>query len=145
MKNKDYQITWTKGKKGSSDAFYVRSLVFIIEQGFINEFDALDDASWHITIYDVDEPIAAGRIYQDDQGVWHIGRICVLEEYRRKSIGNLLLSSMEQKIISLGGSHAFLSSQTQAVEFYKKNGFTKHGDEYLDEHCPHVHMKKRLF
>ena len=57
---------------------------FVIEQGFKVEFDDLDKVCWHLTVYDRNEPIGAARIYQDTDGVWQLGRICVLENCRGK-------------------------------------------------------------
>ena len=37
-----------------------------------------------------------------------------------------------------------LSAQVQAKGFYKKLGYVQDGDEYLDEHCPHILMCKVL-
>jgi Mn-dependent DtxR family transcriptional regulator len=34
-------IEWSKGKANTTDAFYVRAMVFMIEQGFKNEYDNL--------------------------------------------------------------------------------------------------------
>ena len=100
-KKMQYQTVWTQGKKGSDDAFFVRANVFVIEQGFKVEFDDLDKVCWHLTVYDRNEPIGAARIYQDTDGVWQLGRICVLENYRGKKIGNLILSACEEKIRQL--------------------------------------------
>ena len=96
-KKMQYQTVWTQGKKGSDDAFFVRANVFVIEQGFKVEFDDLDKVCWHLTVYDRNEPIGAARIYQDTDGVWQLGRICVLENYRGKKIGSLILSACEEK------------------------------------------------
>ena len=130
-----YQTVWTQGKKGSDDAFFVRANVFVVEQGFKVEFDDLDK-----------EPIGAARIYQDSDGVWQLGRICVLENYRGKKIGSLILSACEEKIRQLaqGPALARLGAQAQAKGFYLKNGYTATGEEYMDEYCPHVVMTKQL-
>ena len=97
-KKQEYEFVWTQGKKGSDDAFFVRANVFVIEQGFKVEFDDLDKISWHLTVYDREEPIGAARIYKGEDGVWQIGRICVLENYRGKHLGNQILSACEEKI-----------------------------------------------
>ncbi len=44
----------------------------------------------------------------------------------------------------MGYHEVELSAQTQACEFYLKNGYKKYGEEYLDEHCPHIHMRKKV-
>ena len=141
-----YQTVWTQGKKGSDDAFFVRANVFVVEQGFKVEFDDLDKVCWHLTVYDRNEPIGAARIYQDTDGVWQLGRICVLENYRGKKIGNLILSVCEEKIRQLaqGPALARLGAQAQAKGFYLKNGYTATGEEYMDEYCPHIVMTKQL-
>lgn len=50
-------------QKGSDDAFFVRASVFMVEQGFQVEFDDTDNISWHLAVYDGDEPIGAARIF----------------------------------------------------------------------------------
>ena len=72
--------------------------------------------------------------------------ICVLENYRGKKIGNLILSACEEKIRQLaqGPALARLGAQAQAKGFYLKNGYTATGEEYMDEYCPHVVMTKQL-
>lgn len=40
----------------------VREEVFMQEQGFQNEFDEIDNISWHIVMFHEEEPIAAYRI-----------------------------------------------------------------------------------
>ncbi len=141
-----YEFVWTKGKKGSDDAFFVRASVFVIEQGFQVEFDDLDKVSFHLTVYNNEEPIGAARIYKDSDGVWQLGRICVLEEYRGKRVGKMILDACEDKIreIEKGPALAHLSAQVRAKGFYRKNGYTESGEEYLDEFCPHISMSKQL-
>lgn len=146
-KRPQYETIWTQGKKGSDDAFYVRACVFVIEQGFQVEFDDLDKTCWHLTVYDRGEPIGAARIYQAQDGAWQLGRICVLEEYRGKKVGRLILSSCEEKIRQLAKGKpalARLGAQVRTKGFYLKNGYTESGEEYLDEYCPHITMTKEL-
>lgn len=145
-KKQEYQFIWTQGKKGSDDAFFVRASVFVVEQGFKVEFDDLDKVSWHLTVYDREEPIGAARLYQDENGIWQLGRICVLENYRGKHLGNQILSACEEKIRTLakGPAVAHLSAQVRAKGFYRKNGYVESGEEYLDEFCPHISMSKEL-
>lgn len=141
----EFTAKWFQGKKNSSDAFYVRTQVFIIEQGFSpeGEFDEIDKQSWHVVLYDGDEPVATGRTFLQD-GVYQIGRICVAERYRRHHLGRRVMELLEEKIRSLGGDRAHLSAQMQAKGFYKKLGYQEQGEPYLDEHCPHIAMEKQL-
>ncbi len=140
---KHWNIQWSKGKQNTTDAFYIRGLVFMVEQGFQDEFDDLDEKSWHVIVYDHGEPVGTGRTYEEN-GVWHIGRICVLENYRGKGVGRLIVENLEQKVKELKGTTVELSAQVQAEGFYKRNGYTPYGEVYQDEHCPHIAMRKEL-
>lgn len=145
-KRQDVKMVWTHGKKGSDDAFFVRASVFMVEQGFQVEFDDTDNISWHLAVYDGDEPIGAARFFLGEDKVWQIGRVCVLENYRGRKLGDKILEACEQKIVELakGPAQAHLSAQVQAKGFYKKHGYTESGEEYLDEFCPHISMTKQL-
>jgi predicted GNAT family N-acyltransferase len=37
-----------------------------------------------------------------------------------------------------------LSAQVQAMGFYERQGHRPEGEEYYDEHCPHIAMRKKL-
>lgn len=101
-KRQDVKMVWTHGKKGSDDAFFVRASVFMVEQGFQVEFDDTDNISWHLAVYDGDEPIGAARIFLGEDKVWQIGRVCVLENYRGRKLGDKILEACEQKDCGAG-------------------------------------------
>ena len=69
-KQPQYELNWTQGKQGSEDAFFVRATVFVVEQGFQVEFDDLDKVSWHLTVYDGEEPIGASIRTLTASGSW---------------------------------------------------------------------------
>lgn len=139
------KIEWKTGKEQLDDCFFVRKKVFVIEQGFQEEleFDEIDKSAWHICIYDKNESIATARLFMENNR-FHCGRICVLNEYRKMGIGDILMKELEQKALSLGSKQLELSAQISASGFYEKHGFYKAGAEYLDEWCPHIRMIKSL-
>ena len=122
----------------------IREAVFVQEQGFLNEFDEIDDTALHMVIYDGETAVATGRVYQDAAGEYRIGRVAVVKEYRGKHMGNQVLCALEQKVAEMGAQSVSLSAQCAARGFYEKNGYTAAGEVYFDEHCPHVHMEKRI-
>ena len=138
-----YDVQWSKGKANTTDAFYVRAMVFMAEQGFKNEFDELDAKSWHVIIYEKDNPIGTGRVYQKNNQ-WFAGRICVLEDFRGKGVGRTIMQNLEAKVKELGGTSIQISAQLDKKRFYERNGFKAFGEVYLDEHCEHIDMKKDL-
>lgn len=125
------------------EAKMIREKVFVEEQGFENEFDQQDEHSWHMVIYDYHTPIGCARMFDQD-GEMVFGRIAVLKEKRGRHLGSYILHELEKKAKELGYQQATLSAQVRAKAFYEKNGYEAYGEEYLDEYCPHVHMKKKL-
>lgn len=123
----------------------IRQEVFMEEQGFQNEFDATDETALHLLVLAGEEPAATGRAFSQDGGkVWHIGRVCVRKAFRGRELGRMVMEGLEKAVAGQGGEKVVLSAQVQARGFYEKLGYTAHGPEYLDEHCPHVEMEKRL-
>lgn len=55
-----------------------------------------------------------------------------------------MIDDMQKEAQKLGASSFWLSAQSTAVGFYEKSGFEICGEEYLDEHCPHYPMEKKL-
>ena len=125
-----------------NDAYAVRKQVFMDEQGFSTELDETDKIATHVILYDNDKPIATGRIYQENDE-YHIGRICVLQAYRKNHLASIVMQTLEE-IGFKQTDTIYLSAQLQAKGFYEKLGYLAYGDEYMDEHCPHIMMKKEL-
>lgn len=123
----------------------IREEVFMREQGFTNEFDAIDDAATHIVLYKDGEPAGCCRVFPDRAaGAYHFGRLAVRKAYRGKEMGRDLMEKAMEYLSSIGGKRIILSAQVQAKGFYMNFGFKPEGEEYLDEHCPHIRMVKEL-
>lgn len=59
------------------DAIYIRTEIFMKEQGFENEFDEIDEQCMHLVIYDKDTPIGTCRLYQSEDNRY----VCEGESY----------------------------------------------------------------
>ena len=136
------EFSWSMGKTDFEGRFCVRKKVFMEEQGFHDEFDSTDETAWHLTVCQSGGPVAAARIFPEGEGSWHFGRICVLPEYRGAGLGRKIMEQLEEKAAAFGAKRFVLSAQKQARGFYEKLGYRQEGEEYLDEHCPHVWMVK---
>jgi predicted GNAT family N-acyltransferase len=127
------------------EARYIRTEVFIKEQGFEYEFDEWDDKVSHVVLFVDEKPAATGRLLpgkSDD--IFVIGRVAVLMEYRKLHLGSKIINALEEEAKRLGGVSIELSAQCRAKEFYEKLGYSGSGETYLDEFCEHIHMKKQL-
>lgn len=125
------------------DAKAIRQRVFVEEQQFHNEFDEIDDRATHLVLYDGEQAVATGRMYEED-GVAILGRIAVLPAYRGQHLGAEVIRLLEQEAVSAGFHKAALSAQCRAQGFYEKLGYRPMGEIYFDEYCEHIHMEKEL-
>ena len=123
----------------NDDIKNLRTEIFINEQGFINEFDDKDLISKFVVVYQNNKAIGTGRVYLEDNQ-YHIGRICVSKKHRINRIGSIILMALEKTLEK--GKEIILSSQDQAKDFYLKNNYKLTNNQYYDEHCLHVEMKK---
>ena len=129
----------------TKDEMSIREEVFMQEQGFKNEFDDIDDSATHIVLYDDGSPVGCCRVYPDEAvGRFIFGRLAVRKKYRGQDIGRKIMEKAIEYLSSIGASYISLSAQVQAKGFYANFGFMEEGEEYLDEHCPHIHMVKEL-
>ncbi len=128
----------------TEDCIALRTEVFVNEQGFCEEFDEIDERAVHICLYDGSCPAATGRLYTDDGISCHIGRVAVDRAYRKKQLGRMVMTALEEQAVLLGYREAALSAQLQAAGFYEKMGYAAQGEVYMDQHCPHILMTKKL-
>ncbi len=121
----------------------LREEVFVKEQGFQDEFESRDASCKHVVFMEEELPVVVGRIYyEDDYAI--IGRIAVAKAYRKSHLGKQMMEYLEKEIKKEGYHKIKLSAQVQAKIFYQKMGYHQKGEEYLDEHCPHVTMLKEI-
>ena len=138
-----YTIRIDQGNEILTDAYKVRFNVFCKEQGVAPcvEEDEFDREAVHLVVYDQEDPIATGRLFVDN-GMFKIGRICVLSDYRKQHVGSKVLAMLldiakENKGIK---ERVYVSAQTSAVSFYEKFGFITYGDVYEKEGIDHQNM-----
>ena len=128
------------------DSISIRTIVFVNEQGFKEEFDTVDSECTHFIYYFNNKAIATSRLYfSKEHDCLSIGRFAVLKEYRKHGVGRELMEFMEEYILNkYGHTKVGLSSQKRALPFYERCGYIKKGDMYLDENYPHYWMEKNL-
>ncbi len=127
------------------EAAFIRTEVFMKEQGFENEFDDIDPVATHLVIFEKDAPVGCCRYFPDPNGDGYLlGRVAVLSSHRGLHLGAKMLQDAENDLIKRGVHKLSLSAQLRVKAFYQKQGYTPMGDVYMDEHCAHIHMEKML-
>lgn len=123
----------------------IRATVFMCEQNVdpLLEIDDEDKTCDHFVVYDNDEIIGTCRILKHEHN-WHIGRVAVLKEHRKKQCGSFMLNEVETLAREYGIKKLELGAQVGAMPFYENNGYQGYGDIYLDAGIDHMMMEKRL-
>ena len=127
------------------DALNLRIKVFVEEQGFVDEVDEADDYAIHLVMYENDKAVATCRFFlKEDKETYMFERLCVLKEYRGKSLGREMLKKVEDIVKEKGGKAIILHSQYHAKDFYIRCGFTQQGEIDYEQNKPHAWMRKEL-
>lgn len=134
-------MNYKKYNQLNDDIIKIRTSVFMNEQGFKNEFDAIDNTCFHIVLYDNDTPVATCRYFKEGDS-FHIGRVATIKEYRGQHLGSQIMQIAEQEIKALNAKQIEVSAQVRIKNFYKKQGYKEVGEVYLDEFCEHIRMVK---
>lgn len=124
---------------------HLRRVVFIEEQGVPeeDEIDDKDDDAIHLLATIDDQPAGSARLLLMGQ-TGKIGRVCVLPAHRGTGLGAALIRAALTELRAQGMTTAKLGSQTHAVPFYERLGFTPTGPEYIDAGIPHRDMTLAL-
>lgn len=123
----------------------IRKKVFQEEQGISShiENDQLDKVAIHALAYlDLEKktPVATGRIIYDGEKCT-LGRVAVLKEYRGKRYGDFIVRFLLNRAFITGIDDVYCSAQEDSVKFYKKIGFSKIGDQFMEAGIKHFPMK----
>jgi predicted GNAT family N-acyltransferase len=129
----------------SADARAIREEVFMREQGYVDEFDAIDARAFHLVLYVDGAAAGCGRFFAGDApGEWILGRVAVRAPLRRRGLAGRIVREAVSRMKELGAASIHLGAQQYATGLYEKCGFVPCGPVYLDEGNPHVPMCLRL-
>lgn len=107
-------------------AYYVRIQGMARQHGITlqREFDEHDTPDTkYIVITDDEFPVATCRLYRIDEDSAMIGRVVVLEDYRNKGLGKMVMSEAHKWLKELGIKTAVVESRDVAVGFYEHLGY----------------------
>ena len=130
-------------------AISVRMRVFVGEQGIpanveVDDADTAPDTV-HAVALRLGVVIATGRLLPDVDGNGpHIGRMAVLQEWRRTGVGGQVLDFLENQARRLGFGRITLHAQEYVKSFYAAHGYQEAGDMFLEVDIPHREMVKDL-
>jgi predicted GNAT family N-acyltransferase len=130
-----------------SEVLYIRNKVFVEEYGipYNMEFDDMDGIAVHALAYErltdtntgiIGEQnkiaIATGRLLYDGE-YCRIEKISVLKEFRGKKYGDFIVRLLLNKAFIAGIERVYVDSYLSTEGFFKKIGFTRDSDGFIDE------------
>lgn len=131
--------------KERAACFAVREAVFMGEQAVsaAEEWDGLDDACTHFLAGGASDPAGCARLLPKGDAA-KVQRVAVMPAYRGAGLGRLIMLAVLDHARGAGFAQVILDSQTHAVAFYERLGFTAHGPEFDDAGIPHRSMRLSL-
>lgn len=136
--------SWQDFQKQASP---LRHEVFVHEQKVPVELelDDEDDTALHaVAINRMGLCLATGRLIQHAPGVSRIGRMAVKKQMRGSDLGRRVLHALMDAAAHRGDTQVLLHAQCSAEGFYKRSGFTAHGDVFDDAGIAHIEMVRML-
>lgn len=124
----------------------IRNAVFIVEQEcYYQDVDNKDLKALHLFYTKDNAMLAYCRIL--GPGISYpecsIGRVLTVHSARNLGLGKVLVEKALYEINThWPKTNVRISAQKYLVKFYSDFGFVSHGEEYLEDHLPHIEMLK---
>lgn len=135
------EVRIAKTQKEITDHFYVRGMVFVVEQeiDYQIEFDGLDGECVLFIAYMDDIPVGAARLYNNK-----VGRVATLKDYRHQGVASALMEAIESYAKSQGMEALILHAQLYIKDFYLHRAYIPQGQIFQEADIDHIKMIKKL-
>ncbi|MFZ5950291.1 MAG: GNAT family N-acetyltransferase [Candidatus Rifleibacteriota bacterium] len=131
-----------------SESYRIRFAVFVDEQKVPSgiEKDEYDARSTHVLAFFDGKPVATGRVFLDPElnGVARLGRVAVLREFRGLGAGLAVCKSLISMAEKLKSHKILIHAQVSVEGLYRRLGFERIGEEFLEAGIRHVEMVLEL-
>lgn len=141
-----YKVKIVENDNELALAFSVRTKVFVEEQGIPAHLtlDEHDATAVHFILKDQNQTIASARLREIESKVGKVERVCVLQPYRGKKLGLLIMKTIEEYAKEHGLKKLKLNAQSYATHFYEKLHYIVTSPEFLDAGIPHRAMERTI-
>lgn len=122
----------------------IRFAVFVDEQAVPPslEMDDRDAHCEHFLAFKDDRPVGTARIDFAQDG--KVGRLAVLADSRRSSVGRALMQACHEAARAQGLDHVWCNAQVGAVAFYEHLGYHVTGEPFEEAGIEHLRMTRHL-
>ncbi|MFC4872680.1 GNAT family N-acetyltransferase [Negadavirga shengliensis] len=141
----DLSVSKVDNQEDLKKAFRIREEVFVHEQLVApdEEYDEFENSSVHFLAYIGQQPVGTARWRMADKGV-KLERFAVLKPFRDQGIGQALVKAVLEDINNnpqTAGNDIYMHAQVAAVGLYRKFGFEKVGEKFMECNIEHYLMK----
>ena len=142
-----YNMLSVKSFDISSPEFYesalkIRRQVFIEGQNVDPALEIENEEKCrHYLLLLNDRAIGTARWRKTEKGI-KLERFAILNEYRNKGYGSMILENLLRDILPLG-LKIYLHSQLKAVPYYQRQGFIKTGEIFQEAGIDHYLMLRK--
>jgi predicted GNAT family N-acyltransferase len=127
--------------------FALRNAVFVDEQRVPSELerDEFDATADHVIVLNEGNiAVGTGRLVVENETRGRVGRMAVHPMWRERGIGKDILEKLEAIAGEKKLAEILLHAQLGSEGFYKKNGYVRAGEPFVEAGIDHVAMKKQL-
>lgn len=118
-----------QGRSNINEALEIRKKVFN-EELKLRDYcitDIYDDFAFNVIVYE-DAPIGTGRLLFKD-GKYFIDNVCVLKQYRKRHLGDLLIRMLVRKAVNMGTEKTYAEVNESSKTLFENIGFViEHSD-----------------
>ena len=139
----DFSISEARFEDREAEIRGIRSAVFTEEQGIDPDidFDGSDPQCLHVIAKNATgSTVGTARMFDDG----HIGRMAVLQAYRRQGVGRAMMEALIAAAAKRGLQQVYLNSQVQVIDFYRALGFEKTGAPFMEAGIEHIRMQRQV-
>lgn len=139
-------VTKVRSREEMETVFDIRKKVFVVEQHVDpkEEYDEFETSSSHFLALVDGYPAGTSRWRFTGNGI-KLERFAVLKSTRRQGVGQALVKAVLDDIAAepeARGKPVYLHAQLPAVPLYRKFGFEREGDVFMECGIAHYTMKK---
>ena len=135
-------VVVAKTQKEITDNFYVRGMVFVVEQhiDYEIEFDGLDGICILFVAYKDNQPIGAARLYKNK-----VGRVATLKDFRKQGVASAIMNKIEEYALENHMIELVLHAQLYVKDFYLHRGYIPEGNIFQEADIDHIKMVKKIY
>ena len=130
------------GETGYKVAGISRGKVFSEELDYDIITDEQEDNSYHFIGYDKTLQIGSCRLTPVDKEYYRVSWLCVIPEYRRQYVGDLIMRAICDKVLNEGGKYIVLETPISLKAFFEFENFESQGNSYEIDGIEYIKMIK---